>query len=283
MRETYRLTIKCPDRVGIVAAVSTFLSEHGGWIADADHHSDESAGVFFTRQEVYADSLPFGLDELRERFAPIADEFAMQWRISSNAEPKRVVVLASALTHCLSDVFHRVGLGELNIEIVGVISNHKTTQRMCEVQEVPFHYVPTDRDKAAGMARIEQLIDEMEADVIVLARFMQILPAALCTRYAERVINIHHSFLPSFSGAKPYHRAFEQGVKLIGATCHYVTEALDAGPIIEQDVVRVHHGDSVASMVTLGRDVERMVLCRGLRYHIEDRVIVHGNKTVIFS
>jgi formyltetrahydrofolate deformylase len=283
MQDSYVLTVKCPDRTGIVAAISTFVFEHGGWITEAHHHSDEASGVFFTRQEVRADSLPFGLDEFRAKFAPIAERFEMQWQLRSSATKQRVVVLSGKLDHCLSDILHRVELGEFNIEIPCVISNHQAAERMCQRHDLPFHHVPMDADKASGFAEIERLIDSAAADVIVLARFMQILPPELCRKFTGQVINIHHGFLPSFSGARPYHRAYEHGVKLIGATCHYVTDELDAGPIIDQDVVRVHHGNSVSKMVALGRDVERTVLSRGLGYHLEDRVIVHGNKTVVFA
>ena len=283
MQDSYVLTVKCPDRTGIVAAISTFVSEHGGWITEAHHHSDEPSGVFFTRQEVRADSLSFGLDEFRAKFAPIAEQFEMQWQLRSSATKQRVVVLSGKLDHCLADILHRVDLGEFNIEIPCVISNHRAAERMCHRHDLPFHHVPMDADRASGFAEIERLIDSAAADVIVLARFMQILPPELCRKFAGQVINIHHGFLPSFSGARPYHRAYEHGVKLIGATCHYVTDELDAGPIIDQDVVRVHHGNSISKMVALGRDVERTVLSRGLGYHLEDRVIVHGNKTVVFA
>ena len=281
---TFLLVIACPDRVGIVAKVSNVLATYNGWITEASHHSDNLSGWFFMRHEIRADSLPFDVDGLRTVFAPIADEFGMQWRVSDSAERKKVVLMASRESHCLADLLHRFHSGELDCEITSVISNHDDLRSMVEWHGIPFHHVPVDpKDKAPAFAEVTRLVQEQEADCIVLARYMQILPASLCEQYAGRVINIHHSFLPSFVGARPYHQAAVRGVKLIGATCHYVTEELDAGPIIEQDVVRITHRDNAEDMVRLGKDVEKMVLSRGLRYHLEDRVLVHDNKTVVFG
>lgn len=281
---TFRLVIACPDRVGIVAKVSNVLAAYNGWITEANHHSDSLSNWFFMRHEIRADSLPFDIEGLRTAFAPIAAEYAMDWRVSDSAKRKRVVLMASRESHCLADLLHRWHSGELDCDITSVISNHDDLRSMVEWHGIPFHHVPVAPDnKAPAFAEVTRLIDEQAADVIVLARYMQILPPALCQRYANRVINIHHSFLPSFIGAKPYHQAAQRGVKLIGATCHYVTEELDAGPIIEQDVVRVSHRLNADEMVRLGKDVEKMVLSRGLRYHLEDRVLVHDNKTVVFS
>lgn len=281
---TYRLLAACPDRVGIVAKVSNFLATYNGWITEASHHSDAQSGWFFMRYEIRADSLPFDLEAFRSAFAPIAREFDMRWRISDSAVKKRVVLMASKESHCLADLLHRWQSDELDCSIVSVISNHDLLRSMVEWHGIAYHHVPVDpSDKTASFAEVSRLIEQDQADVIVLARYMQILPPDLCRRYAHQVINIHHSFLPSFVGAKPYHQASMRGVKLIGATSHYVTEELDAGPIIEQDVVRVSHRDSIEEMVRLGRDVEKMVLARGLRYHLEDRVIVHDNKTVVFD
>src|SRR5690554_798547 len=281
---TFRLVIACPDRVGIVAKVSNLLATYNGWITEASHHSDNLSGWFFMRHEIRADSLSFDADGLRTVFAPIANEFGMQWRVSDSAERKKVVLMASRESHCLADLLHRFHSGELDCEITSVISNHDDLRSMVEWHGIPFHHVPVDpKDKAPAFAEVTRLVQEQEADCIVLARYMQILPASLCEQYAGRVINIHHSFLPSFVGARPYHQAAVRGVKLIGATCHYVTEELDAGPIIEQDVVRITHRDNAEDMVRLGKDVEKMVLSRGLRYHLEDRVLVHDNKTVVFG
>ncbi|OBS08458.1 formyltetrahydrofolate deformylase [Acidihalobacter prosperus] len=284
MSNSYRLVMACEDRVGIVAAVSGFLAEHGGWILEASQHADAANGWFFMRYEILADSLPFDLDGFRTRFAPIGERFGMEWRIADAATPKRVVLMASRLDHCLSDLLHRWRSQEMVFDIPCVISNHEDLRDFVEWHGIPYHCVPVPQhDKQAAFAAVSKLVDGCDADTVVLARYMQILPPDLCTKYAGRVINIHHSFLPSFVGAKPYHKAFERGVKLIGATCHYVTEVLDAGPIIEQDVIRVAHDDTVDDLVRLGRDVEKSVLARGLRYHLEDRVLIHGNKTVVFD
>ena len=279
----YTLTLSCPDRVGIVAAVSGLIAQHQGWIVEASHHADEPAKRFFMRQEILADSLPFDLATLKEKFAPIASEYGMDWRISDSAVRMRVAVLVSKQEHCLYDLLARWQSKELDIDIPCVISNHETLRGFVEWHGIPFHHVPvTPETKSAAYAEVRRLFDEAAADTMVLARYMQILSPELCRTYPGRILNIHHSFLPSFAGARPYHQAFERGVKLIGATCHYVTEALDLGPIIEQDVIRIDHSDSPEDMVRYGKDIEKTVLARGLRYHLEDRVLVHGNKTVVF-
>lgn len=284
MEHTYRLVISCPDRVGIVAKVSNFLATYNGWIVEASHHSDNQANWFFMRHEIKASSIPFDLDQFRLAFEPIAREFDMRWHIADSHQPKRVVLMCSKESHCLADLLHRWHSKELDGNVVAVVSNHDDLRRMVEWHNIPYHHVPVSRDnKAEAFAQMENLLDEYKADVVVLARYMQVLPGELCERYAGRVINIHHSFLPSFAGAKPYHQAYTRGVKLIGATCHYVTQELDAGPIIDQGVVRISHSDSIDDMVRLGKDVEKTVLARGLRYHLEDRVIVHENKTVVFA
>ncbi|WP_336368563.1 formyltetrahydrofolate deformylase [Marinobacter sp. C2H3] len=284
MQHTYRLVISCPDRVGIVAKVSNFLSTYNGWITEASHHSDAQTGWFFMRHEIKAESIPFGLDQFRAAFEPIAREFNMNWRIEDSARRKRVVLMCSKESHCLADLLYRWHSNELNVEIVAVISNHNDLRRMVEWHEIPYHHVPVTKDtKAAAFEQIDGLLEQYEADVVVLARYMQILPASVCEKYAGKVINIHHSFLPSFAGARPYHQAYSRGVKLIGATCHYVTQDLDEGPIIEQDVIRISHSDAIDDMVRLGKDVEKNVLARGLRAHIEDRVITYENKTVVFD
>ncbi|WP_339651916.1 formyltetrahydrofolate deformylase [Halopseudomonas pelagia] len=281
---TFRLVIACPDRVGIVAKVSNVLATYNGWITEANHHSDNLSGWFFMRHEIKADSLPFDLDGLRTAFTPIANEFEMDWHVSDSGVRKKVVLMASRESHCLADLLHRWHSDELDCDITSVISNHDDLRSMVEWHGIPFHHVPVDsQNKIPAFERVASLVDAQQADCIVLARYMQILPPDLCRRYANRVINIHHSFLPSFVGARPYHQAAQRGVKLIGATCHYVTDELDAGPIIEQDVVRINHRHNADDMVRLGKDVEKMVLSRGLRYHLEDRVLVHDNKTVVFG
>ncbi len=279
----YTLTLSCPDRVGIVAAVSGLIAQHQGWIVEASHHADEPARRFFLRQEIRADSLSFDLATLKEKFAPIAAQYGMDWRISDSAEKKRVVVLVSKQEHCLYDLLARWQSKELDVEIPCVISNHETFRGLVEWHDIPFHHVPVMPDnKDAAYAEVQRLFEEARGDTMVLARYMQILSPELCRAYPGRIVNIHHSFLPSFVGAKPYHQAYARGVKLIGATCHYVTEDLDQGPIIEQDVIRIDHSDSPEDMVRYGKDIEKTVLARGLRYHLEDRVLTHGNKTVVF-
>ncbi len=284
MERTYRLVVSCPDRTGIVAKVSNFLATYNGWITEASYHADQKNGWFFMRNEIKAHSLPFELDAFRTVFDPIAREFSMNWRVADSAQRKRVVLMASRESHCLADLLHRWHSKELDADIVAVISNHNDLRRMVEWHEIPYHHVPVSADdKAPAFAEVNGLIDKYQADTVVLARYMQILPPELCQKLHGQVINIHHSFLPSFAGAKPYHQAYDRGVKLIGATCHYVTEDLDQGPILDQDVVRISHRDSIEDMVRLGKDVEKNVLARGLRLHLEDRVIIHENKTVVFG
>lgn len=282
----YTLTLSCPDRVGIVAAVSGFVAQHGGFIVEASYHTDQETQRFFMRQEIRADSLPFDAAELRARFAGLADEFGMAWQISDSAVKKRVVLLVSKQDHCLNDLLHRWRSGELLVDIPCVISNHEDLRGFVEWHGIPFHFIDmpsgNEQAKEAAFAEIARQFEAERGDVMVLARFMQIMPPEICTRFAGRIVNIHHSFLPSFVGAKPYHQAFQRGVKLIGATCHYVSDELDAGPIIEQDTMRIDHGDTVEDMVRYGKDIEKAVLARGLRYHLEDRVLTHGNKTVVF-
>ena len=279
----YTLTASCPDRVGIVARVATFIAENQGWILETSHHADEDTQRYFMRIEMKADSLPFDLAEFRRRFQPIAAEFRMDWRIADSAVRKRLVLLVSKQEHCLYDLLARWQSKELEVDIPCVISNHETFRGFVEWHGIPFHHVPvTAENKAVASAEIARLFEDAHGDVMVLARYMQIIPAELCEKLPGRIINIHHSFLPSFVGAKPYHQAHQRGVKLIGATCHFVTAELDAGPIIEQDTVRIDHGDTVDDLVRYGKDIEKAVLARGLRYQVEDRVLLNGNRTVVF-
>ena len=288
MNRVFRLVISCPDQVGIVAKVATFIAEQGGTIVEANHHTDVDENGhnhwFFMRHEILASSLNNDLEGFKQKFAPIAEAFNMDWRITDSAQPKRIALFASKESHCLADLLYRWHENDLPGEIACVVANHDDLRSMVEWYKVPFHHVPVDKNnKAPAFAESEALVKQYDADLIVLARYMQILPPNMCTDYAGQVINIHHSFLPSFVGAKPYHQAYERGVKLIGATCHYVTEELDAGPIIEQEVVRVSHSQSIDDLKRLGRDVEKITLSRGVRYHLEDRVLIHGNKTVVFD
>lgn len=286
MEHSYRLVIACPDQVGIVAKVSAFIAEQGGSLLEANYHTDPVSGQFFMRNEISAQSLSVSFDAFKQQFQVIAAAHQMSWYLRDSNQRRQVVLLASHASHCLADLLHRWRSGDLHCDVPCVISNHENLRSMVEWHDIPFHYVPMAKEpeaKAAGFAEIDRLIQFYQADTIVLARYMQILPPDLCARYPRQVINIHHSFLPSFIGANPYQKAFERGVKLIGATCHYVTDDLDEGPILEQDVARVGHKHDRDDMVRLGKDVEARVLAQGLRYHLEDRVIVDGNKTVIFD
>lgn len=284
MERRYRLVLSCPDRVGIVSRVSNFISDQGGSITDANQHSDPLNGRFFMRVEISAISPGLELEPFSQAFAALAQAFDMDWSITDSVVKKRVVLMASRESHCLADLLYRYHSGELFCEIPCVISNHEDLRAMVEWHGIPYFCVPVDpADKTTHFARVDELIAEHQADTVVLARYMQILPEAVCARYPHRIINIHHSFLPSFAGARPYHQAYDRGVKVIGATCHYVTAELDAGPIIDQEVMRVSHRHSPEALVRLGRDVEKLALARGLRWHLEDRVLVHGNKTVVFD
>ena len=284
MEHSYRLVISCPDKVGIVAEVSRFVADLGGWLIEASYHSDEDSGWFFMRNEIKASSLSISLEEFSARFEVLAKQYEMRWSITDSRKPKRMLILASHASHCIADLLHRWHSDDLFCEISAVVSNHENLKSMVEWHNIPYHHVPVTADtKAEANAEIERLIEHYDADLVVLARYMQIIPASLCKKYPGKMINIHHSFLPSFVGANPYQKAHERGVKLMGATCHYVTENLDEGPILEQDVMRVSHRHSKDDMVRLGKDVETLVLARGIRYHLEDRVIVHGNKTVILD
>ncbi len=284
MTRTYRLLISCPDNRGIVAAVSQFIAANGGWIAEATHHSDPVNHRFYMRHEILADSTPLDITEFREKFSGLADQLHFSWRLTDSGVIPRVALLASKQAHCLSDLLYRWRSGDLVMNIPCVISNHEDLRSYVEWHGIPYYYVAVDRDnKQDAFEKMTAILQKHDVDTVVLARYMQILPPRLCEDYASQIINIHHSFLPSFVGAKPYHQAYERGVKLVGATCHYVTSELDAGPIIEQDVVRVGHHHLPDDMVRLGKDVEKTVLARGLRYHLEDRVIVDGVKTIILE
>lgn len=284
----YVLMLGCPDRPGIIARITSFIAEFGGSIMEAGYHSDTASGWFFTRQAVKAATVPFGLAELRDRFAAVAAELGPEtdWQLLDSGARRRAVLLVSRDGHCLHDLLGRATGGELPATIEAVIGNHPDLAEMTRAHGVPFHHVPFPKDPAErgpAFERVRELVDAHDPDAVVLARFMQVLPAELCAHWAGRAINIHHSFLPSFVGARPYHQAYARGVKLIGATCHYVTAELDAGPIIEQDVIRIDHADTAHDMVRQGRDIERVVLARGLRWHLEGRVLVHGRRTVVFD
>ncbi len=284
----YVLALGCLDRPGIIARITSFIAEFGGSIVEAGYHSDTESGWFFTRQALEASTVPFSLDELRARFAAVAHELGprTEWQLLDSAEKRRAVLLVSRDGHCLHDLLGRAVSGELPATIEAVIGNHPDLAEITQAHGVKFHYIPFPKDPAErgpAFDQVREIVDSHDPHAVVLARFMQVLPPQLCEHWAGRAINIHHSFLPSFVGARPYHQAFARGVKLIGATCHYVTPELDAGPIIEQDVTRIDHADTVADMVRQGRDIERVVLARGLRWHLEGRVLVHGRRTVVFN
>ncbi|HEX6513600.1 MAG TPA: formyltetrahydrofolate deformylase [Chloroflexota bacterium] len=282
--ERARLLISCPDRPGIVAAVSRFLFEHGANIAQSDQHTtDPSGGQFFLRMEFDLAHLASELPRVNEDFAPLGAQFAMDWRLAAADPPKRLAVFVSREPHCLLELLWQVRAGDLRAEIAMVISNHERLARVVEGWHIPFHHVPVEPErKSDAEARQLELI-EGAADAVVLARYMQVLSNKFLERWPNRIINIHHSFLPAFAGANPYLQAHQRGVKLIGATAHYVTEDLDAGPIIEQGVERVDHRSTPEDLRRIGRYVERVVLARAVGWHVEDRILVHGNKTVVFA
>ncbi len=284
MKNTATLLITCPDAKGIVAAIADFLYQHNANILHADQHQDAENNLFLMRVEW--DVAGFNLTEanFNEAFKPIASKFNMVWQLKLSQHKTRVAILVSQYDHCLADLLHRHKSGELACEIPLVISNHRDTETLVKFYGIDFHYVPVNKDnKPQAEAAQFKLFEDYNIDLIVLARYMQILSPNFVMRYPQRIINIHHSFLPAFIGARPYHRAFERGVKLIGATGHYVTEVLDEGPIIEQDIDRISHRDQVEDLIQKGRDLERVVLSKAVRWHIENRILLYANKTVIFD
>jgi formyltetrahydrofolate deformylase len=278
-------TLSCPNRPGIVAAVSMCLFETGCDILDANQFDDLATGNFFMRVVFSFVDPGQTLATLQERFRPIADRLAMRWTMRDQSIHPRVVIMVSRFDHCLADLLYRWRHSEMPMEIAGILANHpRETYEHLDVGRIPFFYFPvTKPTKLEQEVRIWQTIQELRADLVVLARYMQILSDGLAAKLASRCINIHHSFLPSFAGAKPYHQAHARGVKLIGATAHYVTSDLDEGPIIEQDVERITHRDTPDDLVRKGRDIERRALARAVRYHLEDRVLLNGRKTVVFA
>lgn len=283
-RDTAILLIRCPDAKGLVAGVSGFLYEHGANILSTDEHRDDETGQFLMRVEWDLQEFRLG----REDFAPafesrVARRFGMQWRVAYSREPVRVALFVSKYLHCLSDLLHRRREGELRADVRMVVSNHEDAAAIAGFYGVPFHYVPAaPAFRAEAERRQLALLEEERIGLVVLARYMQVLSPEFVAHYPAQIINVHHSFLPAFSGARPYHAAFERGVKLIGATAHYVTEVLDDGPIIEQEVVRVSHRDQLADLIEKGRDAERLALARAVRWHIEHRILLDGRKTVVF-
>jgi formyltetrahydrofolate deformylase len=284
MYKTYILTLSCRDVRGIVAAVSGFLADNSGFIIESAQFGDASTGQFFLRMEFSADDGAPREAAFKERFqSQVAERFNMRWRLHDKAVRPRTLIMVSRHGHCLNDLLHRHSTGLLAVDIPAIVSNHPDFREVAEWHKIPFHHFPVESGKKAEQeAKIQEVIRRDRIDVVVLARYMQVLSPELCRTLAGRAINIHHSFLPGFKGAKPYHQAFDRGVKIIGATAHYVTSDLDEGPIIEQEVARVEHTYKPEDLEAAGRDSECLVLARALRYHIEQRVLINGSKTVVF-
>lgn len=281
--EQYVLTLSCPDKQGIVHAVSSYLFMTGCNIEDSQQFGDHDTGLFFMRVHFSADS-PVTPANLRASFAAIGDSFRMDWQIHRSSDRMRIVLMVSKFGHCLNDLLFRSRIGALPVEIAAVVSNHTDFAELVASYGVPFRHIPVSRDtKAEAEARLLELVREENVELVVLARYMQVLSDDLCKQLSGRIINIHHSFLPSFKGAKPYHQAHARGVKLIGATAHYVTADLDEGPIIEQEVERVGHGVTPDQLVAIGRDVECQALARAVKWHAERRILLNGRRTVIFA
>lgn len=285
-KNTAVMLLSCPGslaRKGAVAAISNFLIAHKGSILHADDHQDTGLDLFLSRLEWDLTGFDIPFEDFDKQFRPVADRFLMKYRLALTAYRPKVAVLVSSYDHCLADLLYRQHSGELGCEIPLIISNHTNGHRLAEFYGVAFHPTTDAKDRSDAEQRIVALLGQHEIDLVVLARYMQILSSEFVQQFPWRIINIHHSFLPAFVGAKPYHQAFERGVKLIGATSHYVTAALDEGPIIEQDVVRVSHRDTVEDLIQKGRDLEKVVLSRAVRWHIENRILLYANKTVVFT
>jgi len=300
MSDSAVLLIDCPDRKGLVARVSGLLYEHGANILHADQHQDHELGMFFMRVEWALDEHgnghgaggtetrsvagDFDLEAFKAVFAPMAAELGMRWRLTSRTQMPRVALFCSQYLHCMADLLHRYRTGELACEIPVIVSNHRAVERLAGFYGIPFEFVEvTAATKSDAEGRQLQVLAEKKIDLVVLARYMQILSPGFVAHYPAQIINVHHSFLPAFTGARPYHAAHARGVKLIGATSHYVTDLLDDGPIIEQDVARISHRDQVEDLVARGRDLERIVLSRAVRWHLDQRILCYGNKTVVFD
>jgi formyltetrahydrofolate deformylase len=277
------LTLSCPDKPGIVYSVSSFLVQHSANIIDSQQYG-EPDGLFFMRVYFVVPQPGLAVAELERDFTWVAESFHMSWHLHDKSERIKTLLMVSQLGHCLNDLLFRWSSGSLPVDVAGVVSNHEVFRGLTESYKLPFHYIPVTADtKPAAEAKLLSIIDETETELIVLARYMQILSAEVCERVHGRMINIHHSFLPSFKGAKPYHQAYAKGVKLIGATAHYVTPDLDEGPIIEQGLMRVDHSYSPERLVEAGRDVEAQVLARAVTWHAEHRVLLNGNRTVVLD
>ena len=278
------LLVSCPDRPGIVAAVASFVASHGGNVIDLQQHTDHTDAAFFQRVEFELDRFDLERSEITTAFAPVAEQYDMRWSLRFSDERSRVAVLASREPHCLQDILTRWRTGELPVDMAAVVSNHPDHAALAEWFGVPHHHLPiVDDDKAAQEAAVRAVLQDHGVDLVVLARYMQVLSSDFCAVWPERIINIHHSFLPAFQGARPYHQAHDRGVKLVGVTAHYATAELDDGPIIDQDVIRVSHRDDVDDLRRKGRDLEVTVLARAVRAHVSHRVLVYGHRTVVFD
>ena len=277
------LTLSCKDQLGIVSKICTFLSRHQGFILELAQFGDLTTGRFFLRGVFEFQKDPLTPAQFAVAFQPIAKELDLEWRLHDPMRKPRLLLLVSTQGHCLNDLLHRSQSGNLPVEVIAVVSNHEVLKEMTHWYKLPFYHWPIETTKEEQEAKIANLIDREKIDLTVLARYMQILSPSLTQKLSGKAINIHHSFLPSFKGAKPYHQAYDRGVKLIGATAHYVSDELDEGPIIDQEILRVNHTHTPQQLVELGRDIESFVLARAIKYHIEQRLFLNGNKTVVFN
>jgi formyltetrahydrofolate deformylase len=286
-KNTAILLLSCPDTKGLVAAIAEFVYRHNGNILHADEHADEELNLFLMRVEFDPADFDLDLADFGRHFSPIAERFRMRWRLAQSAHRPKMAILVSKYNHCLVDLLYRHQSGELRCDIPVIVSNHPDNRPIAEFYGIPYETVPVPPGPAENKREAEQqilrLLRQHDPDFIVLARYMQILSGEFVNVYPHRIINIHHSFLPAFVGAKPYHQAFQRGVKIIGASSHYVTEILDDGPIIEQDVVRISHRDSLGDLIQKGRDLEKVVLSRAVRWHLENRILLYGHKTAVFD
>ncbi len=284
MKNTAVLLLSCPDQRGLVAAIANFLLAHNANILHADQHQDGELKLFLMRVEWDLGGFALPLADFARAFAPIAAQYHMTWRLAESAQKSRMAVFVSKFDHCLADLLYRYQSGELHCEIPIILSNHEDTRWLAETYRLPYQHIAVNRDAKEEAEKTQlAIMRDRRVDFIVLARYMQVLSPRFIAHFPQRIINIHHSFLPAFHGAKPYHRAFERGVKLIGATSHYVTETLDDGPIIEQDVARISHRDTLEDLIHKGADLEKIVLSRAVKWHLDNRVLVYANKTVVFD
>lgn len=280
---TTLLKLSCPDRTGLLSSLSRWVAERGGNLLEVHQFTDSHAGWFFTRMAIETETLSQDLPALCTAFEPLGQNLAAEWTIRPAKSRMKVILMVSKLGHCLADLLWRWRSGELAFDIPCVISNHEEFREMVEREGIPFRHIPVERgNKEAAFAEVTELLRMLQPDLVVLARYMQIVPPQICAEFEGKIMNIHHSFLPSFIGANPYQQAHDRGVKLIGATCHYATAELDAGPIIDQEVIRVDHFHAPADLVRIGRDCERLALSRSVRWHLADRVLIHGNKSIVF-